>query len=103
MLFRSNMSYEFFGQVYKAIKQAINSKEKFYNELELFETTKKFCRHIPKLSYSNFVVCLWTFLEIGVIKFAHIEQFKLIVDESQKTKLDNSKFYNSIRFLTKIA
>ncbi|MBO7508294.1 MAG: hypothetical protein J6T39_01450, partial [Clostridia bacterium] len=44
-----NMSYEFFGQVYKAIKQAINSKEKFYNELELFETTKKFCRHIPKL------------------------------------------------------
>ena len=63
-----------FGAIYKAIVSTIKSKTYYSNELEFYYLLKKINPQHSKMSYSQFVAALYTFVELGVIKFN--EKFK---------------------------
>ena len=98
---RLDLSRDNFGKIYRAIKSVLNSNSVFANELEFYTLTKKLNPYLSKMSYAQFVSALYTFLELGVIKHTK-ENYGFVIDESQKTNLENSKFYNNLHFMTKI-
>ncbi|MBR4124489.1 MAG: hypothetical protein IKR12_02850, partial [Clostridia bacterium] len=73
----------------------------YSSEIELFNLTK---RHSAgqKISYAQFVACLYTFLELGTVKSKKDSNWSLSLNESQKTNLENSSFYNKLYFLSRI-
>lgn len=91
-----------FGNLFIAIKNLINSKNVYKNELDFYEGLKRFNGGFGKLSYSQFVLCFYTFLQLDIIKIVDKEEFKLEIDHSKKTNLENSSFYNKLKFLSKI-
>ena len=97
-----NFDRSMFGNVFITIKDLIKTKQEFHNELELYEKIKRANKVLNKLSYSQFVLCFYTFLQLEIIKYKDKNEFLLQIDESKKTNLENSKFYNQLHFLSKI-
>ena len=97
-----NFDRAMFGNVYITIKDLITTKQEFHNELELYEKIKKSNKVLSKLSYSQFVLCFYTFLQLEIIRIVDNKEFLLQIDENKKTNLENSKFYNQLHFLSKI-
>lgn len=90
-----------FGVIYKAILMVINSKIDYSNEIEFYNLLRKMNPHLSRLNYSQFVASMYTFLELGMIKLDK-EDYLFSVDNTVKSKLENSKLYNKLNFLSKI-
>lgn len=97
-----NFDRDIFGNVYVAFKNVVAKKLSYDNELELYEDVKKSNPALNKLSYSQFVLCFYTFRQLDIIKIKNLDKYEIELDDSQKTKLENSKFYNQLNFLSKI-
>lgn len=95
-----NFSREAFGQIYKAIKNTLKSDQSYNSELELYTLVKRQNTHLIKFNYSKFIACLYTFIELGIIKKIERDSYKLQIDDSVKTSLENSNFYNNLKFIS---
>ncbi len=96
------LSRDNFGVIYKAIVGAIKSKAYYANEIEFYNLVRKINPQLSKMNYSQFIASLYTFIELGMIKFNTKYQYNLYVDETVKSKLENSSLYNKLNFLSKI-
>lgn len=97
------MSRDNFGIIYKAFVSAIKSNFPYANEIEFYELVKSINPHLFKLSYSQYVACLLTFMELGMIKLNIEYGYLFYVDETVKSKLENSDFYNRLNFISMIS
>lgn len=95
-----DFSRESFGLIYKAIKTALKSNQNYDSELELYSFVKRQSPHLQKFTYAKFIACLYTFTELGIIKITKHDDYNFQIDETIKTSLENSNFYNSLRFVT---
>ena len=94
-----DFSRDAFGKVYNAIKNTIKQFNNYNNELELYWLIKRNNPQLQKFTYAKFIACLYTFLELKIIK-KNEENNCLWIDDSIKTSLDNSDFYNSLKFIS---
>lgn len=97
-----NTERSYFGIVFNAIKTILNSKTAYATELDLFKAVKDICPNLKKMSYSQFVFCLYSFLEIGVISKNMQFGYVIEINNQVKSSLDNSNLYNKIKLLQKI-
>ncbi|HAJ78073.1 MAG TPA: single-stranded-DNA-specific exonuclease RecJ [Clostridiales bacterium] len=98
-LTKFDFSRDTFGKVYNAIKSTIKQLNNYRNELELYWLVKRNNPHVQKFTYAKFIACLYTFLELNIIKKDN-ETNKFYIDDSIKTSLENSSFYNSLKFIS---
>lgn len=91
-----------FGTIYNAIKNVIKNNYSYCNEIEFFQLIKRFNPQLSKLKYAQFVASLYTFLQLGLVKIDTQYGYTLYIDSDQKTTLENSNFYNNLKFISKL-
>ena len=97
-----NFDRKTFGNIFVTIKGISSSKMQYKNELELYDCVKKTNLKLANLSYAQFVVAFYTFLQLGIIKISKENGYGIQIVDGKKTNLENSKFYNQLCFLSKI-
>ena len=96
------MSRDNFGVIYKGFVNAIKTNIYYSNEIEFYDLVKSVNPHLSRLSYSQFIACLLTFMELGMIKQNSDYGYLLYIDDAIKNKLENSDFYNRLNFISMI-
>lgn len=96
-----NFERSYFGQVYIGLKSMIKHDNVYLDDLILFERFKKENPQLKTIKFYQFVFCLYTFVELNIIKIDK-ENNKLIYNDNKKTNLENSNFYNQLRFISKL-
>ena len=91
-----------FAVIYKAILAAIKSGTNYANEVEFYSLVKKLTPSLSRLTFTQFVAALYTFFELGMIKEDTQFGYILYIDDTVKSKLENSEFYNKLNFISKI-
>jgi single-stranded-DNA-specific exonuclease len=98
-----NAERSMFGNIFKAIKTVLANGTPYATELELYSQTKKVSPLLSKLSYAQFVFALYSFVEIGVLSLNTQFGFVVSINEGVKSSLENSSFYNKVKFIQKIS
>ena len=97
-----DFSRETFGQIFNAIKNMQKQEQSFANEIEYYLYLKRNNPHISNITYSKFVCALYTFAELGILSVSAENGYFVKINESIKSALENSSFYNNLRFISKI-
>ena len=88
--------------VFNAIKGILQNNVNYANELDLYKNIKDLYPNLKKMTYSQFVFCLYVFFEIGVISKNTQFGYVIKINNQVKTNLENSNFYNKIKLIQKI-
>lgn len=99
---RLNFSRDYFGIVYNAIKNTLKEKSNYSNEIEFYLAVRRQNPNIEKFSYAKFVSCFYTFCELNFIRINKELGFSVEILNTEKTSLENSNFYNNLKFISKI-
>lgn len=88
-----------FGKVFKLISDFASKQLSFLNEIDLYKHINLVER---KLSFSQFIFCLYVFIELGIFELV-LELGFLYIKENKKvvSSLNASKFYNRVIFIKK--
>ena len=91
-----------FGEYFKIISKFSSLMLSFENELAMFKQIKLANPQMKKLSYKQFIFCLYTFIQLGIFEFQQYEGY-LCIKENKKvfSNLNNSKFYNEVSLILK--
>ncbi len=89
-----------FGQYYKMLSDLTKKLISFENRFDIFKHLKILNPQAKKLSYRQFVFCLYTFIELNIFSLEQDGEY-ITLNENQKvfSNLTNSSFYNTINIL----
>ncbi len=89
-----------FGQYYKMLSDLTKKLISFENRFDIFKHLKLLNPQAKKLSYRQFVFCLYTFIELNIFSLEQDGEY-ITLNENQKvfSNLSNSSFYNTISLL----
>lgn len=97
----TNISLErgIFGKVFKLISEFASKQLSFLNEIDLY---KHISLQDKKLKFSQFIFCLYVFIELNIFELVPELGF-LSIKENKKvvSSLNASKFYNRVNFIKK--
>ncbi|MBR1925296.1 MAG: single-stranded-DNA-specific exonuclease RecJ [Clostridia bacterium] len=94
-----DLSRKIFGKYFNLIKEASNQKIIGFDDFNLFNKLKKIDKTI---NYVQFISCLFTFSQIGIIKIQDkIGEFGVFVNNGNKSSLEKSFFYNKLCLVLK--
>ena len=97
----TNISLErgIFGKVFKLISEFASKQLSFLNEIDLY---KHISLQEKKLKFSQFIFCLYVFIELNIFELVPELGF-LSIKENKKvvSSLNASKFYNRVNFIKK--
>ena len=89
-----------FGTYYKILSDLTKKLISFENRLSIFKHLKLLNPQLKKLSYRQFVFCLYTFIELNIFSIKQEgEYITLSEDNKVFNSLNNSKLYNKISLL----
>ncbi len=91
-----------FAVIYKAIVEVIKSQIYYSNEIELYNLIRRINPQLFKMRFAQFISALYTFLELGMLKFDKKFEYHIYIDEKVRSKLENSSFYNKLNFISKV-
>lgn len=97
-----NLDRAYFGTVFLAIKKLIKNNCSVRSDLDTFIEITRANPNLSKMTFSQFIACFYTFVQIGVIKVDKQFGYTIYVDENVKSKLENSSFYNKLKLVMKI-
>lgn len=89
-----------FGQYYKMLSDLTKKLISFEDRFDIFKHLKLTNPQAKKLSYRQFVFCLYTFIELNIFSLEEDGEY-ITLNENQKvfSSLSNSSFYNDINFI----
>ncbi len=94
-----DLSRKTFGHYFNLIKQASKQNIVGFDDFNLFNKLKKFDKSI---NYVQFVACINTFSQIGVIKINNkIGEYSISVNNGATSSLEKSLFYNKLCLILK--
>jgi len=89
-----------FGTYYKLISDLTKKLISFENRLDIFRHIKLLNPGLKKLSYRQFVFCLYTFIELKIFSIKQDGEYITLSEDSKVfSNLSNSKFYNTISLI----
>lgn len=89
---------EVFLDYFKILKTLASKKVSFLNEAYLYKTLKTL-NPDKKMSFKQFVYCLYTFLELDLFKLEMCVGGFLLTEQKNSTALENSEFYKTIKLI----
>ncbi len=94
-----DLSRKTFGRYFNLIKMASKQNIVGFDDFNLFNKLKKLDKSI---NYVQFVACLNTFLQIGIIKINNkIGEYSISVNNGTTSSLEKSLFYNKLCLVLK--
>ncbi len=89
-----------FGTYYKLISDLTKKLISFENRLDIYRHIKLLNPGLKKLSYRQFVFCLYTFIELKIFSIKQDGEYITLSEDSKVfSNLSNSKFYNTISLI----
>lgn len=89
-----------FGTYYKLISDFTKKLISFENRLDMFKQLKLLNPQFKKLSYRQFVFCLYTFIELKIFSIKQDGEYITLSEDSKVfSNLSNSNFYNTINLI----
>ena len=94
-----DLSRKTFGRYFNLFKTASKQKIVGFDDFNLFNKLKKLDKNI---NYVQFVACLHTFLQIGIISVKDkIGEYEIVVNNGTTSSLEKSLFYNKLCLVMK--
>ena len=94
-----DLSRKTFGNYFNLIKQASKQKMIGFDDFNYFNKLKKIDKNI---NYVQFVACLNTFLQIGIVEINNkIGEYSIEVNNGTTSSLEKSVFYNKLCLVLK--
>ena len=91
------LNREVFVEYFKLLSNYASTRGSFYNEIDLFN---KLLTVDKKINFKQFIFCFYVLLENNIFNFDNdMELYSLIENKKVFSKLENSKFYNQVRFI----
>ncbi|MCL2540342.1 MAG: single-stranded-DNA-specific exonuclease RecJ [Firmicutes bacterium] len=95
-----DLNRKVFGEYFNLLKQAGKANLTAIDEYNYFNKLKKTRKSI---NYVQFVACLYTFTELGLVKVADtFGEYKVSVVSGVTAKLENSRFYAKLELIMKM-
>ncbi len=94
-----DLSRKTFGNYFNIFKSANKQKLVGFDDFNYFNKLKK---NYKDINYVQFVVCLNTFLQLGIISVnSNIGEFSIEINSGATSKLEKSHFYNKLELIMK--
>ena len=94
-----DLSRKTFGNYFNIFKSANKQKLVGFDDFNYFNKLKK---NYKDINYVQFVVCLNTFLQLGIISVnSNIGDFSIEINSGATSKLEKSHFYNKLELIMK--
>lgn len=88
-----------FGAYFKLLSTLASTQKSFLNEMDLFKQLSVIDK---KITFKQFVFCLYVFEELGIFKIESDMGFSTLIENKKVvSKLENSQFYNQVNLILK--